>query len=526
MAASSSDSDDLWSSEDEKENTNRTAVRRTKGTAAATSSPTVSALTARAAQQAEGLARHRKKHARLLRSHEAQRVELRSAQEELRQLRYAQPKLERELEVAHDTTMKAVDARRGDKAQLQKRLLEAEDAADRMAAQCGGDLRELSLRLQGFAATPEAAAPAVAQLIRDASRHTASLASSLGRDAVASELRHLCPGAAAAAVPTTSAGTASLSAPWRSAEPERDVAAAQPTAVDRDKAAMVALEQAELIQAYRMALLKERKRSAVLQRTAATAQEEKDALMQLVDSAGSAASAVERTDDAAERHHRDRDLERRAPLLAEVETLKQLAAEATAQAEEAIAAAKQPRRPPPPPQNLQVRPSKRTGWQQAGLNGMERVLARALSPAKAPQAAEPAARSVDPAAAWPPEEATQCYHSHQESTLLQDRLQQSANVIVAQQQRVAELEALVEDQKRDLQAALGMVIRRATPSPPSPQRSPADDYGQFAADGGGQALFCTPHGAAGQVAATPTASAAKWATDAGVRLEPLWEEAQ
>ena len=107
MAGSSSGSsdDDLWASDEDKENlAERTRVGRwgAKSDAERHSeriSPTVAALAARAAGKAESERELRQKHERLLRVHRAQTDELQAAREELHQLRYAHPRLQRELEV-------------------------------------------------------------------------------------------------------------------------------------------------------------------------------------------------------------------------------------------------------------------------------------------------------------------------------------------------------------------------------------------------------------------------------------------
>jgi hypothetical protein len=618
-SSSDSDSDsELWASDEDKENAaDRTAVgrgrRRHPGGAAdqpPKASPSVAALTARSAATAEGLARQRQKHDRLLRAHQQQGEELQAAREELQQLRFSQPRLQRELEVAHDTTRKTVDARRNDKAELQQRLLAAEEAADAMSAQCGADVRALAQRLQEFAATPAAGTPLAAQLLRDASRHTASIASHLGHDDVASELRHLCPAAGQTA--SSRVDPASVSAPWSPASRYTEAAprsrsdsvggggsdsvgsGRQHTTGKRDKAEFVALEQAELIQAYRVALLKERKRSAQLQRSAAAAKAERDQLRESLGTDGTAAAQG----TAEEESRRPKELERTEPFLAEVETLKQLAAEATAQAQEALEAAKHPpqrannsseqrsrsqqqQQPSQGGKEQAAGSSKEETMAEADSDAMARVLARASgspiharktdrkqvrgeaaasSPASANAAGTHSVSGADvvSGSGGGADSRRERLESSETVRAWHDRLMQSERVILTQQERVEELEELVADQKRDLQAALGMVIRRATPSPPQPPQplpppAAAGNHGHVYAhaDYSGAELpppeslvsqaahsqqlqgcayeppnavrlFQTPGGipiaAASAVGATPTASAAKWAADVGINL--------
>ncbi len=523
MASSSSDSSDseLWGSDDEKENVaERTVVGR--ACPAAKASPSVAALAARVAGKEEGLARQRQMHERLLRAHRAQTEELQAARDELQELRYAQPRLQRELEVAHETTRKAVDARRKEKVELQQRLLQAEEAADSLSARCREDVRALAQRLQDFAATPGADAPVAAQLVRDASRHTASIAADLGHDDVASELRHLCPSASQCPPRMELRPAVSPSPPSDSPSANRHVNRAatlsgeghQPEQVsDRSDNGLAAQEQASLIQAYRVALLKERKRSAVLQRTAAAAQEERDQLQERFAKAGASADSVRAP--GTEQRKRAKDFERREPLRAEVETLKALAANATLQVQEALEAAKCP-----PPRVVHVQSGRDLPNQPAEATVDE------LGADIAGRHADHVSTSSQTGGQLRHETAVSGSETLQRSEVnaWHQRLLLSESVIRAQQLRVAELEALVADQKRDLQAALGMVIRRATPSPPDAARI-GTALSEHAAHGADTDASCAQHaavadpvrlfqtpggGAGGGPGATPTASAAKW----------------
>ncbi len=544
MADSSSESSDseLWGSDEDKENVaERTAVgwRGHSGVEGrgqeAKVSPSVAALAARAAGKEEGLARQRQKHEHLLRAHRKQSEELQAARDELQQLRYAQPRLQRELEVAHETTRKAVDARRNEKAELQQRLLQAEEAADSISARCKEGIRALAERLQDFAATPGADAPVAAQLVRDASRHTASIAADLGYDDVASRLRHLCPSASQCLSHTELPSAASPSPPSDPPASGRRVNSAAALSDDgspaqqisgRSDYGLAAQEQASLIQAYRVALLKERKRSAVLQRTAAAAQEERDQLRERFGNAG--ASAVSARGHRSEQPKRAKDFERSEPLKAEVETLKALAANATMQVQEALEAAKCP----PLATHAQSgrdQPNRaaEAAADELGANEAVRHAGRGqISFQKGDQLRHETVATAAPTADSETLQRGEVSAWHQ-------RLLLSERVIHAQQTRVAELEALVADQKRDLQAALGMVIRRATPSPPDATRI-GTAFGEHAARGAETdascaqhadlpahvhpsaaadpvRLFQTPGGAAGGgQGATPTASAAKW----------------
>ena len=380
---------------------------------------TARALAARAAERGEELERQRRLTKRLQQSHAEQAAELREAREELRQLRFQAPRAERELEESFASA-------RADKAALHKRLAHAEEGAAAAA-------RELRALVGCLAESPPAAAASCA-------RHASNAALALGHAELAAALQECVgDGAPAAAEAAARPEPASAERP----DPRREPATpgGEDGAEERSKYELAALESSELVHSYRSALLKERQRSAALQRRVQTAEAEADEL---------------RRARAADAHAH--------PFQSEVATLKQLAAEATQQAEQVIAS------------------HNGSGGERGAADGLRRVLERA-SPSK----------GGDEGGKW------------------RRRLEQSQSLVEEQQcrlrelqQSLAERDAAMEEQRRDLQVALSMV-RTARARAISCRRTQLDRLGTPQVVR--RAASSPPSDPAG---ATPTRSAAKW----------------
>ena len=327
---------------------------------------TARALAARAAERGEELERQRRLTKRLQQSHAEQAAELREAREELRQLRFQAPRAERELEESFASA-------RAEKAALHKRLAHAEEGAAAAA-------RELRALVGCLAESPAAAICA---------RHASNAALALGHAELAAALQE-CVGDGAPAAAGAAARPEPASAERPDSRREPATPGGEDGAEERSKYELAALESSELVHSYRSALLKERQRSAALQRRVQTAEAEADELRR-----------TQVTDAHAH------------PFQSEVATLKQLAAEATQQAEQVIA----------------------SQGERGAADGLRRVLERA-SPRP----------GGDEGGKW------------------RRRLEQSQSLVEEQQcrlrelqQSLAERDAAMEEQRRDLHDALSMV---------------------------------------------------------------------